>query len=85
MGNRTKIHTRIINRNNTTTKSNYALFADDASIDSDSITQLQQLLDIYNESTNEYALIIQWAKVMIPKKQKLLIQFRNYIRTLPRP
>ena len=54
MGNHIKIHTKLISRNNTIIKSNYALFSDDASIDINNITLLEQLLDIYNASTNEY-------------------------------
>ena len=57
MGNSAKIHKKLDNQNyNTTTKSNYALFADDAVIDINNIKQTKPLLDTYDESSNEYPL-----------------------------
>ena len=53
MGNHTAIHAELKNHNNTT-RSNYALFADDASIDINDITHLEQLLGVYSDSTVGY-------------------------------
>ena len=46
---------------------------------------LKQLLDIYAKSAKEYSPIKQWAKVMIPAKQKLLTKFQNHIQAFPHP
>ena len=71
MDNNAKIHTKLTN-NKTILKSNYTLFADDAAIDINNLIDLEQLLNTYAESTNEYILTIQWAKIIILTKQNLL-------------
>ena len=63
MGKRIKIHTKLANLNNTRIKLNYDLFADDASIHINNIIHMKPLLDTYNDSVNEYPLIIQWGKL----------------------
>ena len=81
MGNQTKIHIKL-KSNNTIRKSNHTLFADDAAIDIANLNDTKLILNTYKESATEYHLIIQWAKVLILTKQKLI---ENHLHTLHPP
>ena len=74
--NPTKQHI-ILHTNRSNKKTNYAMFADDTSIDINNIHGLEPTLNTYNNSIANNHLLTQWLKVELLTKKKFIKTFKN--------